>query len=40
MEWTLQYIFSCKYYKYELLDYGLSLGFAKHKVINIFFTNL
>jgi hypothetical protein len=26
MELTLQYIFSCNYYKYVLLDYGLSLG--------------
>jgi hypothetical protein len=26
MEWTLQYIFSCNYYKYVLLDYGLGLG--------------
>jgi hypothetical protein len=25
MEWTLQYIFSCNYYKYVLLDYGLGL---------------
>jgi len=25
MEWTLQYIFSCDYYKYILLDYGLDL---------------
>ncbi len=26
MEWTLQYIFSCNYYKYVLLDYGLSVS--------------
>jgi hypothetical protein len=25
MEWTLQYTFSCNYYKYVLLDYGLSV---------------
>jgi fumarate reductase subunit C len=25
LEWTLQYIFSCNYYKYALLDYGLGL---------------
>ncbi len=25
MEWTLQYIFSCNYYKYVQLDYGLGL---------------
>jgi hypothetical protein len=40
MEWTLQYIFSCNYYNYVLLDYGLGLGFAKHKLINKIFTNL
>jgi len=40
MEWTLQYIFSCNYYKYVLLDYDLGLGFVKHKLIGKFFTNL
>jgi hypothetical protein len=29
MECTLQYIFSYKYYKYVLLDYGLGLNFVK-----------
>ncbi len=40
MEWTLQYIFSCKYYNYVLLDYGLSLGFVRDKLIGKIFTNL
>jgi hypothetical protein len=26
MEWILQCIFSCNYYKYVPLDYGLGLG--------------
>jgi len=25
MEWTLQYIFACNYYKYVLLNYGIGL---------------
>jgi hypothetical protein len=28
MEWTLQYIFSCNYYKYVTI--GLSLGVVQH----------
>jgi len=28
MEWTLQYIFSCNYYKY--VTFGLGLGFVQH----------
>jgi len=40
MEWTLQFIFSCKYYKYVLLDYGFGLGFVRHKLISKIFTNI
>jgi hypothetical protein len=40
MEWTLQHIFSCNYYKYVLMDYGLGLRFVGHKLINNFFTNI
>jgi hypothetical protein len=35
MEWTLQYIFSCNYYKYVLLDYGLNLKLG-HKLSRSF----
>ncbi len=40
MERTLQYIFSCNYYKNALLDYGLGLRFARHKLTSKIFTNL
>ncbi len=32
MEWTLQYIFSCNYYKYVLLDYGLSFKVTRTQI--------
>jgi len=34
MEWTLQYIFLCNYYKYVLSDYGLGLklGYIKYLI--------
>jgi len=36
MEWTLQYILSSNYYKYVLLDYGLSLGLGHINSLIIF----
>jgi hypothetical protein len=36
----MEYVFSCNYYKYVLLDHGLGLRLGYIKLISKFFINL